>query len=158
MNWVKHQSFPVSIVKIKMYHTFPNLTEVTGKRIKENQMIINSKKWDTSISIQIAHYNYIKSSSKRQDSFKNCIVRINILVFTLKVCFSEPNSDKDIKIKSFIFLNSTLILKIVLRKLDRTRAKFWQSKIWWSVVSIPAPQEHIGSTVSLKLYLYINAV
>ena len=77
---------------------------------------------------QIARYNHIKDSSKRSESFKNCIVRFKILVLTSKVCFSEPNSSKDVRIKSFIFLNSTLISKILLRKLDRTREKFWQRK------------------------------
>ena len=101
--------------------------------------------------IYIAHYNHIKGSSKRPESFKNYIVRFKTLVLKSKVCLSEPKSSKDVRVKSFIFLNSTLISKILLRKLDRTTAKFWQRK--WSVVSIPAPQEHIGWTVYLKLCL-----
>ena len=100
---------------------------------------------------QIAHYNHIKNSSKRPESFKNFIVRFKILVLTSKVCFSEPYSSKDVRIKSFIFLNSTLFSKILLRKLDRTRAQFWQRKRYWPVVAIPAPQEYIGLIMSLEL-------
>ena len=91
-------------------------------------MIINSKNRDVSLSTQIAHYNHIKGSSKQPLSFKNCIVRFKILVLSSKVCFSEPNSSKDVMVESIIFLNPTLILKILLRKLDRTRAKFLQRK------------------------------
>ena len=36
----------------------------------------------TSVSTQIAQYNYIKGSSKRPESFKNCIARFRILVLT----------------------------------------------------------------------------
>ena len=72
-------------------------------------------------------------------------------MLTSKVCFSEPNSSKDVRIKSFIFLNSTLFSKILLRKLDRTRAQFWQRKRYWPVVAIPAPQEYIGLIMSLEL-------
>ena len=39
-------------------------------------MIINSKKWNTSLSSQIAHYNNrIKGSLKWSESFKHCIVQ-----------------------------------------------------------------------------------
>ena len=126
-------------------------------------MIANlKKKWETSVSTQIAHYNRIKGSSKQPESFKNCIVRFKILVLTSKVCFLGPNSSRDVWVKSFIFLNLTLISRILL-KLDRTRAKFWQRK--WSVVSILPPEEHIGLTIcytwsytwdyTLKLYLNV---
>ena len=37
------------------------------------------KKWDESVSTQIARYNHIKGSSKRPESFENCIVRFEIL-------------------------------------------------------------------------------
>ena len=76
---------------------------------------------------QIAHYNHIKGSSKRPEYFENYIVKFKILVLTSKLCFSEPNSSKDVRVKS-LFLNSTLVSKILLRKLDWTRAKFWQCK------------------------------
>ena len=52
-------------------------------------MIINSKKCDTSVSTQGAHYNHIKSSSS-----------------TSKLCVSDPNNSKNVRVKSFIFLNS----------------------------------------------------
>ena len=74
-------------------------------------MIINSKKWDTSLSTQIVHYNYNKGLSKQPVSFKNCIVRFKTLVLTSKVSSSEPNSSKDVMVEPFIFLNSTLISK-----------------------------------------------
>ena len=74
-------------------------------------------------------------------------------MLTSSVWFSELNSSKDNWVKSIRFLNSTLISKILLRKLDRKRAKFWQRKVYWSAVSIPAPREYIGLTVSLKLSL-----
>ena len=122
-----------------------------NKKTKINQMIINSKNWDTSLSTQIAHYNHIKGWSNRPVSFKKCIVRFKNLVLTLKVCSSEPNGSKYVRVESFIFLKSTLISKILLRKLDWTRARLWQRKKYWSIVSIPAPQEYIGLTVSLKL-------
>ena len=64
-------------------------------------MIINSKKWDTSVSTQIAHYNHIKGSSKRLESFKNYIVRFKILVVTSNICFLEPNSSEVVRVKSF---------------------------------------------------------
>lgn len=76
-------------------------------------MIANlKKKWETSVSTQIAHYKHIKGSSERPESFTNCIVRFTILVLTAQFCFSKPNSCKDGRVKSFIFLLiSTLILK-----------------------------------------------
>ena len=72
------------------------LCSVTEKRRrKNNQIIINPKRWDTSVSTQIAHYNHIKGSLKRPESIKNYIVRFKILVLTSKACFSEPNSSKE---------------------------------------------------------------
>ena len=59
-------------------------------------MIINLKNWDTSVSIQIDHYNHIKDSGKRPEPFKNGAVRFKILVLITKVCFSEPNSCEDV--------------------------------------------------------------
>ena len=81
-----------------------------------------------SLSTQISHYDHIKGSSKPPESFKNCVVTFEMLVLASKVCFSEPNSIKDVMVTSFAFLNSTLISKILLRKLDQTRAKFSQRK------------------------------
>ena len=57
-------------------------------------MNICSKKWDISLSTQIVHFNHVKGSLKRPESFENCIVRFKILVSTSKICFSEPNSSK----------------------------------------------------------------
>ena len=38
----------------------------SNKNKEKNQMITNSKNWDTSLSTQTAHYDHIKGSSKRQ--------------------------------------------------------------------------------------------
>ena len=67
-----------------------------------------------------------------------------------KVSKSYENDCSYFRFSDNLFLlNSTLISKILLLKLDRTRGKFCQGKR--SVVLIPPPQEHIGLTVSLKL-------
>ena len=63
-------------------------------------MGIKTKKRDIAVSTQIALYNQIKGSSKRSESFKNCIVRFKILVFTSKACFSDPNSRKCARVES----------------------------------------------------------
>ena len=76
-------------------------------------MIINSKRWDPSVSTHIAHYNHIKGSSKRPESFKNCIVRFKILVLKSKTSISEPNSRKDVSVKSFIFLSTDSALGVI---------------------------------------------
>ena len=109
------------------------------------------KKWDTSVSIEITPYNYLNGSPKPPESFKNCIVRSKILVLTSKSSFSERNNSKYVRVKSFIFLNSTLISKFLLRKFSRTRRNFWQHKRYWS--SISPQHQHIGLTVPLKLFL-----
>ena len=102
---------------------------------------------------------FIKSNRKKKKgkpfikTTRSSIFRFEILLLTSKVCFSEPYSSKNDRVKSFIFLNSTLISKVLLSKLDRTRAKFWQHKRQSLVISIQAPQKHIGLTVSLNLCL-----
>ena len=63
-------------------------------------MVKKSEKCDTAVSTQIALYNQIKGSLKRSKSFKNCIVRFKILVFTSKACFSDPNSRKCARVES----------------------------------------------------------
>ena len=94
------------------------------------------KKWGTSYNTftGIAHHIHIKGSWKRPVFFKNSTVRFKILALTSKFCSSEPNSTKNVTVESFIFLNSKLILKLLLRKLD------WTS-IVCTGVSTP-PQKH----------------
>ena len=63
-------------------------------------MVKKSEQWDTVVSTQIPLYNQIKGSSKGPESFKNCIVRFKILVFTSKACFSDPDSRKCARVES----------------------------------------------------------
>ena len=51
-----------------------------------------------------------------------------MLVLKSKACFSEPNSEKYVRSSSFIFLNSRLISKIILKKYYQTKAELWQRK------------------------------
>ena len=62
--------------------------------------------------------------SRAHQNNQNLLKTVKISVLASKVCFLEPNSSKDVRVKSFIFLNSTLISEILLRKFDRTGAKF----------------------------------
>ena len=51
-----------------------------------------------------------------------------ILVLTSEVCFSEPNSSKNARVRWVIFLNSTLISQILLRKFDQIKAALRECK------------------------------
>lgn len=75
------------------------------------QVIINLKRRDRSVSIQIAHYNHFKEKADQnnQNFIKICIARLAILLLTSKVCFSEPTSNKDVWVEPLIFQISTLM-------------------------------------------------
>ena len=65
-------------------------------------MIINSKKWDTFASTQIADSNHIKGLSKWVETFKNCIVRFKILVLTSKICNFRNSIEESLSSKGKI--------------------------------------------------------
>ena len=60
------------------------------------------------------------------------------------------HNHKDVWVKTFIFLISTLISKILLRKFDRTRANFGNARGSDQLFQF---QHRIGLTVSLNLCL-----
>ena len=121
-------------------------------------MIMNLKKWDASVLTQISHYNHNTGSSKRPESFGNCVLRFKIFVLTSKACFSEPNSSKDVRVKSFLFLNSTLISKTLLSKFDRTRANILATQeIMIYCFNASTTRTH-RLTVSLNLCLHLYSV
>ena len=72
------------------------------------------KKWDESVSTQIARYNHIEGSTKRPESFENCIVRFEILKQRI-----TPSSIAKIlllfdRISSIEFLKSKLNSEILM--------------------------------------------
>ena len=91
---------------------------------------------------------------KTPESLKKCIAILKILLLTSKVVFfSESNNSRDVRFKSFIFLNSTLISKILLRKLDWTKARFWQYKRLISFFNSSTARTHsVGSAFEVIPY------